>query len=88
MKIKGESMDWNSRMFSSLLKTDKSMINEAVDCHSVRFMLIVIGRGTLTSGRYISQLQGIFLVSPTSIMAVATNSETTNPLASVLVLEI
>jgi hypothetical protein len=31
MKIKGESMDWNSRVFSLLLKTDKSMINAAVE---------------------------------------------------------
>ena len=58
-----------------------------LNCHSVRFMLIVIGRGTLTSGRYISQLQGIFLVAPTSRMAVATNSKTANPFASILVLE-
>jgi len=29
MKIKGESIDWNSIVFSLLLKTDKSMINEA-----------------------------------------------------------
>jgi hypothetical protein len=61
---------------------------QQLNCHSVRFMLIVIGRGTLTSGRYISQLQGIFFFSSTSRMAVATNSETTNPLASILVLEI
>jgi len=58
-----------------------------LNCHSVRFMLIVIGNGTLTSGRYILQLQGIFLVAPTSRMAVAINSETTNPLAYILVLE-
>lgn len=31
MKIKGESMHWNSRVFSLLLKTDKSMISEAVE---------------------------------------------------------
>lgn len=31
MKIKGESMDWNSRVFNLLLKTDKSTINEAVE---------------------------------------------------------
>ena len=29
MKIKGESLDWYSRVFNLLLKTDKSMINEA-----------------------------------------------------------
>lgn len=73
-------------VFSLLLKTDKSMINEAVEL-SFRFMLIMIGWGTLTSGRYISQLHGIFLVAPMFRMAVATNSETTNPLASILVLE-
>jgi len=58
-----------------------------LNCHSVRFMLIVIGRGTLTSGSDISQLQGIFLVAPMFRMAVATNSKTTNPLACILVLE-
>ena len=88
MKIKGESMHWNSRVFSLLLKTDKSMINEAVELSFSQIIVIVIGRGTLTSCRYISQLQGIFLVAPTSRMAVATISETTHPLASVLVLEI
>jgi len=31
MMMKGESMDWNSRVFSLLLKTDKSMINAAVE---------------------------------------------------------
>jgi hypothetical protein len=31
MNKKGESMDWNSRVFSLLLKTDKSVINAAVE---------------------------------------------------------
>lgn len=31
MKIKGESLDWYSRVFNLLLKTDKSMINVAVE---------------------------------------------------------
>jgi len=88
MKIKGESMDWNSRVFTLLLKTDKSMINEAVE---LSFSQIHANRDRK---RYIEQQQvhfttpGSFLVAPTSRMAVATNSETTNPLASVLVLKI
>jgi hypothetical protein len=88
LKIKGESMDWNSRVFSLLLKTDKSMINAAVELSFRQIHAKHDRKGTLTSCRYISQLQGIFLVAPTSRMAVATNSETTNPLASILVLEI
>jgi len=91
MKIKGESMHWNSRVFSLLLKTDKSMINETVE---LSFSQIHSDRD---SKGYVDQRQ-IYFRTPGNFSGCShiqnvcghqlRNSETTHPLASVLVLEI
>jgi hypothetical protein len=88
MKIKGESMNWNSRVFNLFLKTDKSMINEVVELLFSQIHANRDRKGLIDQWQIYFATPGNFSSCPTSRMAVATNSETTNPLASVLVLEI